>query len=332
MINYCTYVEIPKSEFAISYNDRWMFSGSCFADQIGVKMREHGWDASVNPFGVVYNPLSVAAGCRRLLHPEPFVEADLFEYDGMVHSFMHHGQFSGQSTAAVLTKINDELSVASSYIPAMSYLVITFGTAYVYRLKSDGRTVANCHKLPAAQFERSLVTVAQIVDEWSSLLDSFFSVNDSLKVIFTVSPIRHWKDGAHLNQISKSSLLLAVHTLTEKYADRTSYFPAYELMMDELRDYRFYAEDLLHPSKVAIDYIWERFCDVYLDTETKEVKKEFEAILRDLHHRPFRATSDAYKQFLMHLLSKLKLLKAKNPYICTAKQEREIADRLQELS
>ena len=332
MINYCTRIDIPKSVFDIGYQDRLMFIGSCFADQTGLKMVEHGWDACVNPFGVLYNPLSVATGCYRLLKPEPFVDSDLFEYNRLFHSFMHHGQFSGQSVEATLAKMNDSLAEAASYFSTMSCLVITFGTAYVYRLKSDGRTVANCHKLPAAYFDRELLTVDRIVGEWSVLLETIRSVNTSLKVIFTVSPIRHWKEGAHGNQISKSILLLAEQTLVEKYPRLTSYFPSYELMMDELRDYRFYADDLLHPSKVAVDYIWERFCEAYLGNDVIDDLKEFEAIHRDIHHRPYHPSSASYKHFLMQTLLKIKRLKAKNSYICTSKQEKEIIDRLQELS
>ena len=331
MINYCTRLDIPKAVFDIGYQDRLMFVGSCFAEQIGTRMKEHGWDACVNPFGVLYNPVSIAAAWRRLLRPDPFVEDDLLAYDGMVHSFMHHGSFSDCSAEAALTKMNSALSAAASYVSAMSCLVITFGTAYVYRLKSDGRTVANCHKLPAAYFDRSLLTVGQIIDEWSDLLEMLRAVNPSLKVIFTVSPIRHWKDGAHGNQISKSVLLLAEEALVEKYAGWTSYFPAYELMMDELRDYRFYADDMLHPSKQAIGYIWERFCDVYMDTGAKEALKEVEAIHRDLHHKPFNPVSDAYKRFLLQILTKIRCLQQKNPYICIENEEKEIAGRLQNL-
>ena len=332
MINYCTRVDIPKSVFDIDYQDRLMFVGSCFAEQTGLKMTEHGWDACVNPFGVLYNPLSVATGCYRLLKPEPLIESDLFEYNGLFHSFMHHGQFSGQSVETTLCKMNGSLSVAATKFSVMSCLVITFGTAYVYRLKSNGRTVANCHKLPAERFDRELLTVDRIVDEWSVLLESIRAVNTSLHVIFTVSPIRHWKEGAHGNQISKSILLLAEQALVEKYAGWTSYFPAYELMMDELRDYRFYADDLLHPSKVAVDYIWERFCDAYMDEGVKDDSKAFEAIHRDILHRPFHPSSVSYKHFLMQTLLKIQQLKAKNPYICTMKQEKEITDRLQDLS
>jgi hypothetical protein len=332
MINYCTRVEIPKSSFDIGYKDRLMFTGSCFAEETGMRMKAFGWDASVNPFGVLYNPLSVASGCNRMLNPEPFVESDLFEYNGMFHSFMHHGMFSRQSATDALTEMNSALTIAAGRFCNISCLMVTFGTAYVYRLKSDGRVVANCHKLPAAQFERELLTVERIIDEWSVLLDHFFAVNAAAKVIFTVSPVRHWKDGAHGNQISKSILLLAQQALTAKYAGRIFYFPAYELMMDELRDYRFYADDLLHPSKVAVDYIWERFCDVYLDTGAKSDVKEVESIHRDVSHRPFHPSTDQYKQFLTHTFNKIKRLQVKNPYICLSKEENEIIRRLQELS
>ena len=331
MIYYCTRVDIPKSSFEISYRDRLMFLGSCFAEQMGMRMKEHGWAACVNPFGVLYNPLSVASGCKRLLEPKPFIESDLFEHNGIFHSFMHHGKFSGQSAADVLMEINRSQNVAADCFCKIACLVITFGTASVFRLKSDGRTVANCHKLPADRFESALLAVDQIVDEWSSLLDNLFIINPSVKVIFTVSPVRHWKDGAHGNQVSKSVLLLAQHALAGKYAGRIFYFPAYELMMDELRDYRFYADDLLHPSKVATDYIWERFCDTYLDTGAKDDLKAVEAIHLDVSHRPFYPSTDMHKQFLLQTLNKIKRLQKKNPYICMSKEESEIAIRLQEL-
>jgi len=331
MINYCTRVDIPQSDFRISYKDSLLFLGSCFADLIGAKMKSHGWDVCINPFGVLYNPLSVAAGCKRILQPAPFTKDELFEYNGLYHSFMHQEHFSDRSVEATLTKINSALLTAAEHLSKASCLVITFGTAYVYRHKTDGSVVANCHKLPAATFDRALLSVEQIVAEWSALLDVLLSVNDRLKIIFTVSPIRHWKDGAHGNQLSKSILLLSQQAMSEKFHSHVVYFPAYELMMDELRDYRFYADDLLHPSKVAVDYIWERFCEVYLDSETTEDLNEVESILRDINHRPFHPSSDSHKQFLKQALDKIKRIKAKNPTIYMAKEEKEITDRLQEL-
>ena len=332
MINYCTHVEIQKAVFEISYQDRLMFLGSCFAEQIGMKMKENGWNACINPYGVLYNPLSVISGCKRLLQPEPFVESDLFEYNGMFHSFMHHGKFSGQRVAEVLKEMNNALSVASGCFRSISYLFITLGTSFVYRLKSDGQTVANCHKLPADKFERALLTVDQIVEECSALLNDLYTVNPSVKVIFTVSPIRHWKDGAHGNQISKSILLLAEQALVDKYAGKIFYFPAYELMMDELRDYRFYADDLFHPSNVAVDYLWERFCDCSMDTDTKNDLKEMESIRRDIAHRSFHPTTALHKKFLLQTFNKIIRLQTKNPYICISNEERVVASRLQDLS
>ena len=357
MINYCTYIDVPKSVFDIAYKNRLMFIGSCFADNIGAKMREYRFSVDVNPFGVLYNPLSVASASRRLLKPEPFVEDDLFYYNGMYHSFMHHGSFSDVSAGDCLAKINGSLKSAAENFRNISYLVITFGTAYYYQLANGntqltidntrcttdkeapegtagsvghpGQLVANCHKLPAAQFERELLAVDRIVGEWSALIEDAISVNTSLNVIFTVSPIRHWKDGAHFNQISKATLLLAEQKLADKYPDRISYFPAYELMMDELRDYRFYADDMLHPSKVAIDYIWERFCDTYMNMETKAVIKEMESINKALNHRPLSSSVEANKQFLMQTLLKIKQLQDKYPYLCFSKEEKEIASKLQ---
>ena len=332
MIAYCKHIEMPKSPFGISYQDRLMFIGSCFAEQIGMKMKEHGWNVCINPFGVLYNPLSVAAGCKRLLNPEPFVENDLFEYNGMYHSFMHHGKFSGTSIREVLWNMNNALSVAATCFSKISFLLITFGTAWVYRLNKDGQIVANCHQLPSDHFNSTLLTIDQIVNEWSAALDLFFTVNASAKVILTVSPVRHWKDGAHGNQLSKSILLLAEQALIDKYPGRIYYFPAYELMMDELRDYRFYADDMLHPSKIAIDYIWERFCDVSMNNGVKDDLKEVESVLRDVSHRPFHPSTGHYKQFLLQTINKIKRVQKKNPYICISKEEKEIAERLQELA
>ena len=344
MIDYCTKIDNPKSHLGITYKDCLMFVGSCFAENIGGRMSDCRFNAVVNPFGVLYNPLSVSSGCRRLFKPVPFSEEDVFLYDGMYHSFMHHGKFSDSIVEGCLSKINESLKCAAENFRELSYLVITFGTAYVYRLKKDekgipiesgyperliGQVVANCHKLPATKFDRELLTVDMIVNEWSALIENMLQVNPSLKLIFTVSPIRHLKDGAHLNQISKSTLLLAEQQLIDKYPEQISYFPAYELMMDELRDYRFYADDMLHPSKIAISYIWERFCDTYMEKEEKEVMKELEGVNRALNHRPLNSSSDAYKHFLMQTMLKIKLIKEKYPYLCLSEEEKELASKQQ---
>jgi hypothetical protein len=263
-----------------------------------------------------------------MLNPEPFTEADLFLHEGLYHSLAHHGRFSDRSAESCLSGINESLSCAAEWLRTSSYFVITFGTTYVYRHKKTGMTAANCHKLPASDFVRECLTVDAIAGEWSALLEDLWHVNPSLKIICTVSPIRHWKDGAHPNQISKATLLLAEQALSERYSGQVWYFPAYEIMMDELRDYRFYAEDMLHPSSQAVDYIWERFSEACMDRETRSFMKEMELIRKNRNHRPFNPDSESYKRFLMQTLLKIRQLRGKNPYICLSKEEEEEVEKL----
>ena len=331
MISYSTYIDIPNSDFEIAYKDGVMFIGSCFAENIGMKMAEYRFNVEINPFGTLYNPLSVASCCRRLLYPKAYVSEDLFFHNEMYHSFMHHGEFSGISETDCLGKMNTSLHSTAEHFRDASYLIITFGTSYVYRNKCDGQIVANCHKLPAAQFEMELLTVDMIVAEWSGLLSSIRRINPSMKVIFTVSPIRHLKEGAHQNQISKAILLLAVEALIKQSSGNISYFPAYELILDELRDYRFYADDMLHPSPVAIDYIWERFCNTYMCEDTKKNMIEVGVINKALSHRPFNAFTDAYKAFLIQTLLKIQQLQDKNPYICLSEEKERLTSKLHNL-
>jgi hypothetical protein len=266
-----------------------------------------------------------------MLNPKPFTEDDLFFHNGMYHSFAHHGRFSDASVYKCLSELNESLNRAAAQIRNISCLVVTFGTAYVYRHKSDGVAVANCHKLPESDFIRERLSTDDITNEWFALLNELWHENPSLKVIFTVSPVRHWKDGAHLNQISKSTLLLAEQALADRYPEQVLYFPAYELMMDELRDYRFYAEDMIHPSSQAIHYIWERFCDTCMNRETLSFMKEVEEINKRLNHRPLTNDNESYKQFLTQTLLRIRQLRNKNPYICISKEEIEVEDRLREV-
>ncbi len=331
MIKYSTVINIPEPPFKITYNDKMMFLGSCFAENIGSKMSEYLFQADINPFGVLYNPLSVSSGCWRLRHTLPFQQQELFYHNGMYNSFSHHSKFSNPSAEKALEGMNKALFSGSESLKSVSYLMITFGTAYLYRLKSTGAIVANCHKMPGNHFTRERMAIEDITQEWSALFNELWRMNPSLKIVLTVSPIRHWKDGAHYNQVSKSILLLAEQFLSEQYPGKVSYFPAYELMMDELRDYRFYAEDMLHPSSVAVNYIWERFCEAYIDKETQGAMKEVEKVNKKLNHRPFFEKDKAYKEFLTQTLLTINLLQEKNPYICLSKKKKEIIDKLEGL-
>lgn len=258
-MEFYTHITIPKTPFTFSYTVQTVLLGSCFAENIGKKLEGNKFKTDLNPFGTLYNPSSIAEAIRMLLQPEQFTGDDLFQHEGIYHSFSHHSRFSSPSETECLANINRRLFSSADTILKAQRMILTFGTAWVYKLKSSGKVVSNCHRLPEKMFDRQLLTVGEIVAEWKSLLLSLWKQNPELKILFTVSPIRHWKDGAHGNQLSKATLLLAIDALQKEFPEHTAYFPAYEIMMDELREYRFYADDMLHPSTTAIEYIWERF-------------------------------------------------------------------------
>jgi hypothetical protein len=299
----------------VGHTNRLMMLGSCFSESIGAKFSCSGFRVDINPFGVLYNPLSVAEAIVEITSDKVYCDKDLFEYNGLWHSYMHHGSFSGKDRKATLRNINERLEQAQRQWPEVDRLFITFGTSYVYSLKSDGRIVSNCHKLPENVFSRRRLSVEEIVDVYSPLISSLISNNRDLSILFTVSPIRHQRDGFHANQLSKSVLLLAIDRLTELFPDNVMYFPAYEIMMDELRDYRYYADDMMHPSDLAVDYIWERFVSLCFNSETKALAKECEDINRALSHRPLHVDDEANKEFLRKIVLKIDQLKEKYPYL-----------------
>lgn len=323
-----TYIHIPRAPFRFSCTERMLLLGSCFAENIGTRLARNKFNVDINPFGTLYNPASIAAALRRLLHPERFTAGDLLQHEGVYHSFSHHSRFSSTSETECLRNINDRLEASTNEFRKTTYLVVTLGTAYVYRLKSSGEVVANCHKLPEKMFDRSMLTVGKIIAEWKELLLSLWEQNPDLKILFTVSPIRHWKDGAHGNQLSKATLLLSVDELQAAYPERIAYFPAYEIMMDELRDYRFYATDMLHPSELAIDYIWQRFTENFLSDETKGILKEWAEIQKAINHRPFQPESDAYKRFISQTLLKMERINEKFPSFDLTKEMEIIKSKL----
>ncbi|MDR1499396.1 MAG: GSCFA domain-containing protein [Tannerellaceae bacterium] len=323
-----TPVSIPEAAFSFSCRDAIMLLGSCFAEEIGERLGEDKFAVDINPFGTLYNPASIALSVRRLLNPKPFVVSDLFEYEGVYHSFVHHGRFSSVLKDETLDNINRQLRLSSCNLGNASVLIITFGTAYVYRLKADMRVVANCHKLPAYMFERERLPVDAITNDWDALLRSLWRVNPDLKVLFTVSPIRHRKDGAHHNQLSKATLLLAVDALQMRYPERIAYFPAYEIMMDELRDYRFYASDMIHPSSLAVEYICERFYRSFLSFESQTIIGQWQAIRKAIEHKPLQPASQSYRQFLLQTLLKAENLYGKFPYFDISKDIEHLRSRL----
>lgn len=307
-----TEVNIPNSSEKINYSDKIMTLGSCFAENIGKKMSDSFFRTDINPFGVLYNPVSVLQSLDLLMSEKQVEEKDLFQHQSLWHSFNHSSLFSDESAELTLEKINNRLNASREFFKSTQILLITFGTAWVFEDVESGKIVANCHKLPANRFRRYRLDFQQIIDEYNPMLRLLKEQIPSLQLIFTVSPIRHWKDGAHENTVSKSTLHLLVDAL-EKQFDFVHYFPAYEIMMDELRDYRFYDSDMLHPSAVAVNYIWQRFSDTYFSAETQKLKKELEQIRNDLNHRPLHPKSAEYQLFIQHIEKRKAKIKAHYP-------------------
>ncbi|MCH5174844.1 MAG: GSCFA domain-containing protein [Prevotellaceae bacterium] len=284
-----TRIDIPKSEWKIGAEARVLLVGSCFADEVGQKMITGGLRAMVNPFGTLYNPASIAASLLRSISEREYggdaAELVRGEADGAWHSWMHHSRFSSTDKEALLTKMNRTMHEVAAFLREADVLVVTLGTAIAYRLKETGMLVANCHKQADGLFVRECMTAYDIADQWQMLLRLLESVNPKLRIVFTISPIRHRRDGFHANQVSKGILLQAVDALVRGAADVCSYFPAYEIMLDELRDYRFYAADMVHPSEVAVEYIWQRFQDTYFDNKTKDAAAKATKEWRRRQHR-----------------------------------------------
>lgn len=308
-----TPVRLAPSPFPITYADTLLGLGSCFADNIGSRLADYKFNVEVNPFGTLYNPFSIASAVERLKSGRPYTEADLFFHDGAYHSFDHHSRFSAATAGDCLDGINESLERASRRLTGVTTVLVTLGTSYVYRLKDSGRIVANCHKLPENRFERRRHEPEEIAAVCSELVGNLTAVNPDVRVIFTVSPIRHWKDGAHGNQLSKAALLLGIDRVCRAVPAHTDYFPAYEIVMDELRDYRFYADDMLHPSPLAVQYVWERFGDRYFSAATRQITDEWEAIRKASAHRPFDAQSEAYQKFIVQTLLKIERITEKFP-------------------
>lgn len=311
---FSTVVNIPKSSLDISYQDKILTLGSCFAENIGSKLQDAYFQTFINPFGVLYNPMSVGQGLRYLLSEKNFTTDDIFQYGSLWNSFAHSSLFSATTAEETLQNINSRLRTARNFLNETHVMMITLGTAWVFENAETGNIVANCHKLPANCFNRRRMSRDEIVKELSEVITLLRGRNPQMQFIFTVSPIRHWKDGAHENTVSKSTLHTAVDEL-EKNFTFVQYFPAYEIVIDELRDYRFYASDMLHPSETAIDYIWQKFSETYFSMDTLKLKKELEQLRADLNHRPLHPETSEFQTFLTRIEKKKKGLISDYPFL-----------------
>lgn len=280
-----TPVETDRSKVGVSLNDKIVILGSCFADNMGQKMVDLGFDVCLNPFGTLYNPVSVCNSVARLTSGIPFSKDECVQMGagaGLVCSFSHHTSFARRTEDEFLQVANASLKEASLRWKAASKVIITLGTAWIYEYTRSGETVSNCLKIDAKEFTRRRLSVR----ETATLLMNMIARHPEKEFMFTVSPIRHFKDGAHGNQISKSTLLLALDEVLAKFPERCEYFPAYEIVLDELRDYRFYAADMIHPSDQAVDYLWSRFVGFAVPpADLPELDSRRRGLLRS-RHRP----------------------------------------------
>ena len=306
-----TEIDIPHGKFAISHKQSGLLVGSCFANNIGLRMQCSGFNVNVNPFGVLYNPHSVANSLSMLADRKKMNREDLLFNNELWYSYLFHGSFSGTDPQTVLSAMNDSLTKGSEAFRKADYIIITLGTSWVYTLLKSGEIVSNCHKTPAREFKRNKMSCNEIIDTLSPLLTGVLA---NKQVIFTVSPIRHLKDGLEGNQLSKATLLVAVHELKNRH-DNVSYFPAYEIMMDDLRDYRFYERDMVHPTDVAVDYIWDRFSETYFTKDTMQLIERVENIRKALNHRPVNPDTLQYRTFVNETRKKIDQLKSEHPEI-----------------
>ena len=299
--------------------------GSCFTENIGEKLKKHKFKVLENPNGIVFNPVSVAETIINIVENKQYDGTDLFQHNEAWHSWQHHSRFSGLSVEEALHKINTSTKEAHDYIKNADYLMITLGSAWIYTLTENasnakvGTVAANNHKAPADWFNRRLMEFGQVITVLGTMLDRLGALNPNIKVIFTISPVRHLREGVIDNNRSKAVLISAVHHLIEQLP-KLYYFPAYELVIDDLRDYRFFAEDLVHPNYHATQYVWEKFVNACMNQDTKQLMEEIASINLAFNHKAFNPTSQQHKKFLESYYTKTKQLQETFPYMDFAKE------------
>lgn len=289
---FMTQVAIAPAAHQLTHAQRVWTLGSCFSDEVGRRLSGELFNVEVNPMGILFNPLSIARALERVISGEPCTAEELVysELSGLWHCFDFHSSFSTPTAEATLANINSAVGRLHSSLPTLSCLMLTFGSARAFVRRSSGNVVANCHKFPASEFEVRDYTAQEIADRFAPLLQRLKVIAPQLQVLLTVSPVRHKAYGFHADKLSKANLLIATDMITAR-CEFAEYFPAYEIMTDELRDYRFYAADMIHPSDTAADYIYRRFADIYFSSSTRSIAKEGAALVRRMAHRPLHGAS-----------------------------------------
>jgi hypothetical protein len=310
-----TTVKTGENRSWLHHSDSVVLLGSCFSDNIGAKMHGALFNATVNPMGTLYNPMSIARAVQQLIDNQPVAGQTLFMQGGVWNSFDFHSRHSLPDKQATIDRMNQRIELGHNALKSAQLLTVTLGTAIVYRLKATGEIVANCHKVPGHEFERQMAQVGDMVQVLDGMLTSLHEFNPELRVIFTVSPIRHIADGLDTNSLSKARLRVAIQEAIDRHSDYCDYFPAYEIMIDDLRDYRFYASDMVHPSDVAVEYIWQAFQATYLDDRSALAVARCERIHKRLQHRPMSANRETVERFNNDTASVVRNLIKEYPYL-----------------
>ena len=307
MTNFFTPVEIEKSSISITYTSKLVFVGSCFAENISAFFENSKFQVLKNPAGILYNPLSISAMVDNVLSGKRYTEKDFF-FDGILYnSYDFHGRFSSESLQTAVCQVNKSMDKAYDFFRTADVFFITLGTAFVYFLKESELPVANCHKQSAEKFFRRMISVSEIENALKNIVEKLHNVNKNVKIVFTVSPLRHLKDGAHHNNLSKSALQLGTNFAVKNYGF-VEYFPSFEIVLDELRDYRFYEKDMIHLSETAEEYVWEKIRQTYFSDKTVLQTQRVERFMKSVNHRLQNPFSEASKAFCeKNILSARKL-------------------------
>lgn len=315
MVQLQTAVKVKPANNSINYTSKIVLLGSCFAENIGEKLSYYKFTTTCNPFGILFHPLAINKVIARAINDEKYTEKDIFFENEQWHCFEAHSQVSCIEKMELLARLNYALIQLKNAVELATHIILTYGTAWVYRHIETDTIVANCHKVPQKEFVKELLSPQQIVENSNAIQVLVRTLNPNVQFIYTVSPVRHVKDGLIENSQSKAHLLTGVHHIVNDNAKKASYFPSFEIMMDELRDYRFYKEDLIHPSKTAISIIWNRFNEVYISAKTLSLQKEIEGIQKGLQHRPFNENTQAHKNFKIKLQERINKIIEVYPHI-----------------
>ncbi len=308
-----TKIPLKTGENQIDYQSQLLLLGSCFVENIGEKLEYFKFQMQQNPFGILFHPLAIEKIISKSVNKEKYTEDDIFFLYERWHCFDVHSDLSDVSNKALLQKLNEGLQKTRQQITKSTHIIMTLGTAWVYQKIIDKNVVATCHKVPQKEFAKKLLSIAEIAISIRNIVSLVRSINKDAQLILTVSPVRHLKDGFIENQRSKAHLISALHEIIE--GGNISYFPSYELMMDELRDYRFYERDMVHPNQLGIDYIWEKFKLVWISPKALPIMEEVNAVQKALAHRPFNPDSEEHRVFLKSLADKITYLKKGHPFM-----------------